>query len=298
LIIPPPRAATAAKSAAEGKDTVVCVVRRSDGDTIEVELKPGAVGLQLVPITKGAPPSPLPADTGDALDASLADGRDEWSIFELNGTQRGFEHITLRTEGDVIHLVHEVAFDGAPDFGLHHAIVKLSIRCGVTAEPQTLWYENGLNGWLSEGRLIRDDAGGPVWRAESGMPDAKETTEIALRTDIAPVPTYAVAQLARLLPQRKGVCFRFRPINDWDGSASLRAAIICEGSEELEIGGKKVVATKFVQKQLGGTTLGTYWFDAERNLVQADYGGPVAKRSTRAKALAGLNEGLKPRTAD
>jgi hypothetical protein len=288
----------AAKAAAEGKEHVVCVIRKGGGETAEIRLKPGQLGLNLAPVTKGVSAPPLPPDTGAFLDAALCDGRDEWYVFKMNGKHCGFEHIATRTENGVVHVTHEVAFDGAPNFGLNHNVVTASFRCGATVEAQSLQFVAAISGWSASGRLTRDAEGRPAWRVETGLPDDTETSTTSLPADLSPVPTYLVSEIARLLPQTEGACFRFRPMGDTDGVVSLRAALVCEGAEALTIGEKTVATTRYVQRQLGGATLSTFWFDSQRNMVRADFGGAIATLATKAEALAGLNPELKPRTAD
>ncbi len=289
----------AGKEAAGGKETVVCTVLRAGGERVQISLPPGPLGVQLVPIAEGAPAAPLPADTGEVLDPSLADGRDEWFDFTMGGKKVGMEHLRVRVEGAFVRFTHEVAFDGGKEWGLHHAIVRASLRCGTTAQPVSFSYENALTGWASRSRVIRDAQGRSAWRALAGKPDGETvTTEIPLRGGLSSVPSYAVAQIARLLPQRKGACCRFQPVADWDGAPGLHAAIVCVGQETVTVGGTAHVTWKYEQRQLGGSVTGTYWFDAERRLVRADYGGPVATMATKEQALEGLSATLRPRTAD
>jgi hypothetical protein len=160
-------------------------------------------------------------------------------------------------------------------------------------------YENALNGWISHSEVLRNDEGRAVWHSRGGPAGEQPTVaEIPLRGDQSSLPSYAVAQIARLLPQEKGACFRFRPVADWDGKPSLRAAIVCVGAEKVTIGETEHDAWKYEQRQLGGSVLGTYWFDADRRMVKADYGGPVTTISTKAEATDGLNPALKLRTAE
>ena len=297
-------AAKAAAEAARAGDAeagpIVCVIRRAaDGEEVEIPLAPGQLGLQLVPVTEGRPPAPLPADTGAPLRAAEAGDRDEWFALSMGGAKCGVEHVTVRTEGELLHFTHEVAFDGGPQWGLHHGIVRATMRCGTTARPVAISYENGLNGWISRSRVERDEEGRPVWRATGGIPgQPQNVTETPLRDGASTLPSYAVAQIARLLPREEGACLRFRPVSDWDGAPGLPAAIVCVGPETVKVGETEHAVWKFEQRQLGGNTLGTYWFDAERRLVQAAYGGPLATAATKEAALEGLSPELKPRTAD
>lgn len=293
-------AAEAARRDGSNAGPIPCVIRRAaDGAEVEVALAPGQLGLQLVPVTADRPPSPLPADTGAPLRAADAGARDEWFALSMGGTKCGMEHVTVRVEGELLHFTHEVAFDGGPEWGLHHGIVRATIRCGTTARPVAISYENGLNGWISRSRVERDEEGRPVWRATGGIPgQPQNVTEMPLLDGASTLPSYAVAQIARLLPREEGACLRFRPVSDWDGAPGLPAAIVCVGPETVKIGETEHAAWKFEQRQLGGNTLGTYWFDAERRLVQAAYGGPLATAATKEAALEGLSPELTPRTAD
>jgi hypothetical protein len=292
-------ALTAAKETAADKESIACVVHTAGGEERTVTLTPGPLGLQLVPVTKDLPPASLPLDSGDRFTLSQAAERDEWFVLSIDGKKAGLEHITTRVEGELLHFTHEVAFDGGEQWGLHHGIVRAVMRCGTLAEPVSLSYENGLNGWISRSRVERNASGRAVWHAVGGMPgEEPQVTENPLRGDQSSVPSYAVAQLVRLLPQEKDTVFRFRPVADWDGKPGLSAAIVLVGEETVTIGETEHTTFKYEQRQLGGNILGTYWFDARRTMIQASYGGPVATISTKEKAMEGLNETLKLRTAD
>ena len=291
-------ALASAKEAAAQKARIWCEVLRANGEEAKVGLLPGPLGLQLVPIEKGNPPAPLPADTGAAISATAAGEHDEWYSFSMGDGQVGLEHLSVRAEGEMLHFTHEVAFDGGEQMGLHHAVVRAVMRCGATVEPVTFSYENALNGWISHSEIVRNEDGRAVWHSAGG-PAGEEprVTEIPLRGDQSSLPSYAVAQIARLLPQEAGACFRFRPVADWDGKPGLRSAIVCVAAETITIGETEHATWKYEQRQLGGSVTGTYWFDAGRRMVKAGYGGPVTTLATKAEAMAGLNPELKLKTA-
>jgi hypothetical protein len=293
---------SAAKEAAAEKEKIACSVRKASGETVEVTLAPGPLGLNLTPVTKGEPAGVLPPDTGAVLDPSSIGDRDEWFAFEMGGGHIGYEHVVVKVAGDVLHVTHEVAFDGGDQWGLNHMLVRATIRCGTTVEPLTLDFNYPRTDWKASGRLARDAEGHAVWRGTRdamGEADGEaQPFENRLRPGASSVPTYLVTEIARLMPQEKDACFRFRPIGDTDGSGMLPAALVCTGSEELDLGEKKVATWKYEQRQLGGSTTASYWVDGERNIVRANYNGPVATLATKEKALEGVTPELASKTAD
>ncbi len=293
-------ALTLAKAAVESRTEIPVLVASHDGTERTITMAPGSLGLQLAPVVEGQAPAPLPADTGALLDPSVVGDRDEWMAFSIAGKEIGIEHVQLRVEEGVLHLTHEVAFDGGDDWGFHHALVTASVRLGVTADPFEMSYTNPLNGWSSTSEVVRDARGRPVWRTASGPKDApRDIKEVPVQRDVSALSSYLVTQVARLMPQEKGACFRFRPVSDWDGTPSLQAAIVCTGPETLTVDGEEVATWHYVQRTLAGAESGQYWFDADRRLVQADYAGPITRRTDKARALALVTAPeLKLRTAE
>jgi hypothetical protein len=291
---------SAAKEAAGEKETVTLVFARG-GERLSITFLPGSMGLFLMPVRKGEAAPPLPPATGVEFDfSSLADEPlDLWYAFTLDGTTKvGFEHsvVTLDESGRLISR-REVAFDGGEQWGLNHFDVTVATTAGRWPELLRTRFVNGLTGWTGEGQLEEAEDGSAEWRFSWKNPETDESGEF--RNASAPdfVPGYLVETLAAFMPREKGACIRFRTVGESTGVPGMPAALLCAGRVEIEHGGGTVMAWLFEQHQLGGQIVGRYCVDDAGRVLLADYGAAKARLTTRELALAGLAEGLVPRTA-
>lgn len=295
----------AAMTEAAGRETATCTVKllRAGGQEETLELKPGPIGVSLMPIRKGHPTPPLPPDTGVTFDlSSLADHpRELWLAFALEGeTKVGFEHAALSVADGVLRQRHEVAFDGGEQWGLNHQLVELEVQVGESLVPLATRYTNALNGWRGETRFqLLDDRPVTLQVTWPGEKEGERTSrEATVPTDLPVIPSYLVSVLAGYMPRKEGACFRFRSLAEGMGEIGLPAALVVVREEEIEVAGQKRQAWRVEQRRLGGQVATTTWVDADGETLQVDYGGARAWAATREEALADLPEGLQPRTAD
>jgi len=285
----------AAKASLAESDSVEIKAVRGESVVVFV-LAPGQIGVNLVPVTKGVPAAPLPAATDVALDfSSLAKApRDDWYEFILPGKGKvGFEHATLSlTEGHLV-LRREVAFDGGERWGVNHFDATVKMALEPRLHVVSTRFANPITNWVGEGVLDEDTKEWVfAWDGE-GHERGTRTMPITREN----IPDYIVESLAGFMPRRIGACLQFRSMaTGWPGPA-LRSALHAAAEEEIEIGGKKIGTIRFEVTARGGPVAAKHWVDGTGRVVQSHYGGPIARISTKERALAGLHEKIVPQTA-
>ena len=284
-----------AKEAHAGKEAVEMRAVRGD-KVIVFSIAPGQIGINLIPVTKGVAAAPLPKATPFEWDfSSLAKSpRDDWYEFHLPGAGKvGFEHATLRLEGDHLVLRREVAFNGGERWGLNHFDVTVKLALAPTLHAVSTRFENPVTKWVGEGVL---DPSKKEWVFAWGG----EGHERGDRTmPIVPeyLPDYMVESLAVFMPQTVGASFHFRSLSTgWPGPA-LTSALLAAAAEEITVGDVKVKTIRFDVTARGGPVSTKHWVDAEGRVVKSDYGSASAIRCTKERALSGLHEKLVPLTA-
>lgn len=296
-----------AMKAAEGQESVPCVLARGAG-RITVDLAPGRIGVNLAAVVKGQAPDPLPAATVERLDfaALKKEAREVWYAFSLDGkTKVGFEHGRIHYADGLLHLRHEVAFAGGEQWGINHQVVDATVRIQRGSFPmfecERTRYENALNGWVGIGERNQDPGGTPLWKVTwppqvaGGEPHVRA---VSMPTDLPIVPSYLVEALASLMPKEPKACFHFRPLNEGMGTVDLPAALYVVGEEEIERDGAKTTTWKLEQRKLGSGTTATYWVGADGKTLRIHYGGAWTNAATKDAALKDLPEGVSPKTVD
>ncbi len=280
----------AAKKAAEGSESVDVVVAGPEGPRT-VRLAPGSLGINVFPVRKGEPVTPLPSATVTSFDfAALSAGPvEDWYAFTFAGGPKvGFEHSRLSLAHGRLLLRREVAFDGGEEWGLNHFDVFVAADAAPAPEAFATRFVVPLTMFTADGR--RADDGRWIVTQDS------DPVTLEHPRDLPRIPTYLVESLALFLPREPGACFHFRPLVEARGAVTLASALVAVGEEEVSMPGGTKRLFRVEQRPLGGAVAGTYWIGPEGRIERTDYGGPVVFRCSREEALAGLAEGLTPRS--
>ncbi len=291
-----------AKASAAGKESVTVVLAGPTGTRREVTVATGSLGVGLIPVEAGKPASALPPATEKDLPAAAfpPPPRDDWYAFLHGQDQWGFEHGLVKLDGDALVVRREVAFDGGAEWGLNHFDVTIRVSREHPLDVRSLVFDTPRTAWTARGEMRRGPEGGRTWHVAAHGPDGADAEEHDTRVpDALPlIPTYYVEVLASAMPRRKGACLHFRPLVDMNGTLMLREALYVVGPEEVLVGGKPVAAWRVEDRRLGGELGSTFWVAEDGQVVRADYGGPVASLTTKAKAIEHLHPDLRPRSAD
>jgi hypothetical protein len=284
----------AAKQALSGEEAIEVGLHHAGKDS-KVSMRPGQLGVDLTPVTKGSPIAPLPPATDVEFDfSSLRDApREAWYAFHLaDGPRCGFEHHLLRLDGETLVLKSEVAFDGGERWGKNHFLVEVTSRVGTPPMPRKTRFENTGTGWVGEGVLERHEDGTLEWRLNTRM--GEETTAQGTPIPADTMAMYMVAQLAPFMPRVPGACLHFRPLGEGMGTVGLPTALVCIGEEEIDLGDGTTAAWRYEQHRIGGVVVSKYWVDQGGRLVRVDYGGAINTISTREAAVKDLPAELRP----
>lgn len=300
---PEPEALHMAINEAEG-DSVAVEVDRG-GEKKSFDLKKGKIGIAVAPVKKGERFDPLPPSTDPKLDFSrLEKAGEAWYRFTHDGTNQqagfarkiGFEHYMWKVEDGNAVLDSEVAFDLGPDGGLNQFVVRVVVAVGPHPQGKTSRFENPLEHFVAEGAVFMDPKAPTAgWETTATGSDGKTQTIRQLGAGDL-VPTYFVYCLAKCMPQEKGACCHFTPIDEGTGKIGFASAILVDGSEATTIDGKDVQTARMVWLSMG-RVMNRLWVDADGNVLHADYIGEQAFATTKEEALKDLNPEIHPQTA-
>jgi hypothetical protein len=284
----------AAKERAADREAVILRVNRR-GEVLDLTVPPGRLGIYLLPVTKGVAIPPLPKATVKRLSlAALADRpREEWfSLYWGESDKLGYVKTTSRFAGGRLFVRTEHAFDQG-DGTYRHSVLTVVLRVGadgtltpeMTREELRAYPPVRATGTLTStgGRRLGWSYRGPT-RAFAGE----------IPTDSIPVTALPV--LAGFMPRKAGACMRFRPLYESVGEAALPGALVCTGSEEVELGGRSFVVFRYEWRELGSDVRAVYRIATDGRVIGADHGeGVMALSATREQALEGIPASYRPR---
>jgi len=118
----------------------------------------------------------------------------------------------------------------------------------------------------------------------------EEAYQVRIGTGI--VPAYMLETLASFMPREKGACFRFSPLYEGSGRVSLPSALVCIGTEKVEVDGNPTPTFRFEWQTLGGTTSAIYWLDGGGKVLRASYGEIHVERTTEDEVKEGQPESV------
>jgi hypothetical protein len=243
-----------------------------------------------VPVTKGTPAELLPGDTGAVIDLSHAVFPvDAWYAVEIDKQKVGYEHAMLTHDGDRVTLKTELAFTFKDSDGdLHQQHYAASVEMKSLTNPTILGSESRFEpgGFKNVGKLDPTGlAGKPAWVSK-----ADQQTIISAPADLT--ADFGLEQLAAFLPTASGTCRHLTILNTGAGDLTERAALKVQGTEEIEISGKKIQTTRIDCHTIGEITR-TIWVDEQHRVVKSYWllysSFPLqATLTDRAGALAGV----------
>ncbi|HYE17414.1 MAG TPA: PDZ domain-containing protein [Tepidisphaeraceae bacterium] len=282
-------AAVTANAKAKGKLDLTYV--RGAGQPVTVQLPPGKLGLGVVGVQQGKPLQlrPPATDAGFDLAAYKAAPRDEWYAVHGGGAHVGFQHDRVEVKGDTVVVTTEYAIAGAG--GPRHYLVTLT----ATTEPRPKLIEARYVAPLDRASVCTLTPTGNGKLLVKISEDGK-TRERTLDLPADAMHENLALQLAAAMPMRAGACAHFRSTTLFGEPADPSAVSVGEPAQ-IDADGAKVTATPvtiFGLAKKGATA----WVDpATRTVVKFDYpNGATATRTTRDKALAGINPKLKPQS--
>ena len=278
----------------EQDDAVPVEIVRS-GKKRELKVRAGRLGVQGVPVEKGVAIETRPPAKKVTFDYSLLEPGpiDFWMDFALDKRKAGFEHHVYQKRGSTLVLDYEVAFDGGEAWGLNHFVVNVQMSIdGARPEPHAVRFENPLAGWVTEGKLSTEGRK-RIWT--SSIRGGREKNRVIVPPEV--IPSYAVSTLPLFMKPEPDACLHYTPLTEGLGVTATPAGLLCAGEDTLTVSRRKVATWRW-ESHAFGEREGTTWVDAKDGLpVKIDYAGPSATRSTRAKALEGLPDGLVPRSS-
>lgn len=279
----------------------VPVVAKRGEQTVTITAKPGKLGANISAVEAGKHWELPPAtDVSFASERLLKAPIDAWYAFVIDGKKVGAEHARLERVGDRLTVTVEVLFDGGEKWGLNHMI-----ETGVL----------DVSGPIP--RVLTQHHEGPLWgNVSSGKWKDAETWELTLsgkNEDGSPfhevesspahgplINDYSFANLTALMtPSTPGTCFHSRTFISNRAKPNAWSAWLVIGPETIEVGNRKVDAVRMERRMLMSNA-GIAWV-ANGEVVKHDYSGgqgtTIAYKTTKEKALEGLDPKLVPRTA-
>jgi hypothetical protein len=261
--------------------------------TKEVSLRAnkGRIGVTLIPVQKGVGRPPLPRTNVTSFDFStLANGaRDSWFAFYRGEERCGWGRIRAQLVGDRLLVLTEEIYEDGTQL-LDHEVTCVTTAEGIPMLRMTA-FRDRMNDWERFGSAC---AGGPEdfkWTVVSRGPGSdEEATQVHIGKGV--VPSYILETLASFMPRKKGACLRFSPLYEASGRAGLPSALVCVGTEKVDVGGTPTPTYRFEWKTFGGTTGATYWLDGAGRLLRASYGEIHVERSTADDVLKGQPESV------
>jgi hypothetical protein len=106
------------------------------------------------------------------------------------------------------------------------------------------------------------------------------------------LPSHAISVLAATLPFVAGRAYNVVRIDEYDFEPSYGCQLSCLGAEMGDAGNGGEPTWRFDLTEYGMHQM-SFWLDAGRQLLRADYGGLLAARVTREDALDGLPDTLR-----
>ena len=282
-----------AKVLAEREVSVMVRVVR-DGWERAFEIWPGPIGVQLMPVVKGARRAPLPLATVTDLDlSSLADGdRDDWFYLVRDGQRCGLARINCRLVGPGLYVLSEEIIDTETEL-LDHEVTSVA---DLTARMQPLVtvFRDRMNDRVLTGFKGSVESGCPTWNSVAhgeGSESERASRELPPRA----IPVYTIETLAVFMPRKPGACFRFLPLNEGSGEVMIEGALVSIGEETVEIEGKEKKGFRVDWLQLDGSTAATFWVGEDGRMLLMEYGVIRAVRCSHAAALEDQPEGVTAR---
>jgi hypothetical protein len=283
----------------ENTADAVIEVRRGE-QAITATAKPGRLGVYMTPV-EGGKVLALPPDTSVAFSTTrLQNGPiDTWYDFIIDGKKAGAEHARLELAGGRLTITVEVMFDGGERWGLNHMIeIGVLDVSGTVPRVVTQAHESPLSGFRSSGRW-KDVT---TWEltVDAKNEDGTPLHEVATSTPDGPlINDYSFSFLPALMPTAHGACHHTRTVPMNDAEPTGWSALLVIGPETTQVGSERLDLVRMEQRSLRGTGWVAWVRDGE--VLKHDYSGgqgtTIAIKTTKEKALAGLNEKLVPRTA-
>lgn len=300
--------ASAKRVADQTRGAAVTVeVTRPDGSAAALPIGTGKLGVNVLPVSKGVAATLLPpaTDVVFEVDRLRQTPLDEWFGFRFPPAPKiGFEHADLRVVGDRVVLRREVAFDGGRQWELNHYDVTVEADAANPLRVRKVTYAAPLENFESVGMPAVAEDGARIWRTQwTGREEESGevisgTRQAVLPTDLPVVPAYFVYALASLMPKKPGNCVHFRPLAEGEGRPMLKSALLVVRREPVAEGDATRSAWRIEQRRAGGQVVGVYWVDDAGRTLRSEYGGPVAYRTTKEEAVAGIHPDIKVRSGN
>jgi len=251
----------------------------------------GRIGVTLIPVEKGVGRKPLPPGNVTSFDFSSLAGRarDTWFAFYRDTERCGFGRIRVQLVGDrLLVLTEEIYEDGSRL--LDHEVTCITTSEGMPTVRMTA-FRDRMNDMERFGSACAGEGGRFHWTVVSRGPGSDEdASQVQIGAGV--VPSYMMETLASFMPRRKGACFRFSPLYEASGRAALPSALVCVGTEKVEIGGAPTATYRFEWQTFGGTTSATYWLDGAGRVLRASYGEIHVERTTEDDVRNGQPESI------
>jgi hypothetical protein len=290
----------AVSAAATTATTDIPVVVKRGDQVVTITAKPGKLGAYISGVEAGKhwelPPATAVTFASERLQKAPID---TWYSFFIDGKKVGAEHAQLKRVGDLLTVTVEVLFDGGKQWGLNHMI-----ETGVL----------DVSGPVP--RVVTQVHEGPLWsHVSSGKWKNPETWEVTIdgknedgsplhEVESCPVSgplinEYSFGYLTDLLqPTTPGTCFHSRTALVNQAKPNAWSAWLVIGPEVIDIGDQKVNAVRMERRMLMSNA-SVAWV-ADGDVVKHDYSGgkgtTISYKTTKEKALEGLDPKLVPRT--
>jgi hypothetical protein len=278
----------AAVGAAEG--TVRLLLLRN-GKELSRRAEKGRIGITLIPVQKGVAGQPLPPNTVTAFDFSrLADRpQDSWYAFHRGEERCGWGRIRAQLVGDRLLVLTEEIFEDGTQL-LDHEVTCITTADDVPLLRMTA-FRDRMNDWERFGTACAAGEDEFKWTVVSrGEGSNEEASQIRIGKGI--VPAYILETLASFMPREKGACFRFSALFEGSGRVGLPSALVCTGTEKVDVAGTPTPVYRFEWQTLGGTTGAVYWLDGAGHVLRASYGEIHVERTTADDVLENQPESV------
>ena len=286
-------------NAVQANTTDAVIIAQRGQETVTITAKPGKLGVYST-FVEGGKALSLPPDTAVmfSLERLKKSPLDTWYHFIIDGKKVGAEHARLELVGNNLTITIEVLFDGGERWGLNHMIETgvLDVS-GPAPRVVTLVHEGPLTGFRSAGRW--KDATTWELTVDAKNEDGSPLHEVSTGTPTGPlINDYSFSSLPALMPTTPGACHHTRTVMLLNAQPTGWSALVVAGTEDTQIGEEHLHLVRMEQRSLRGTGWVAWVMDGE--VLKHDYSGgqgsTIAYKTTKEKALEGLDAKLVPRT--
>ena len=247
-----------------------------DGKEEKAIVEGGRLGAGLLPVEKGKPLTRPEETSYEPNFAPLKSGETYYN-FTIEGAKQGFQRDHVAVAGD------RITFDRTTRFQLGEQSVyprmRLTLRRDRYLTLESLTFTAG------------DEKVGELKRVGNRLKGEHGGEPVDLEAPANVIPSWAVDLVAQTMPRKVGACLYYTILDEGSFTLSPRFELVCAALEKVNLGEREVDAYRYDEQRFNQVVT-RRWVTADGNLVQMEYGGPIAARTNVQDALANLPKGV------